>query len=179
MPSPIAHLTAAYVAQRIGLARAPAPEAEAPQFAKQLLVTAAAFSMLPDVDAVAGVLAGDFGGYHNEGTHSLLVGAGVSLAFAGLMAWRRRSFLFWFLVAAGCYGAHVLMDASTPGRGVLAAWPLSDRRFDFPLTIFYGLHWSDGLISVRHVWTVLSELLFVGVVGVLLAVVGGRTKGGS
>ena len=179
MPSPIAHLTAAYVAQRIGLAYVPEPEAETQRSARRLLLATAVFSMLPDVDAVAGALSGDFGSYHNEATHSLLVGAGVSLAFASIMAWRQRGFLFWFLLAAGCYSAHVLMDSATPGRGVLAAWPISNRRFNAPLTLFYGLHWSEGWISVRHVWTVVTELGFAAVTALVLLVFGRRDRAGE
>ena len=179
MPSPIAHLTAAYVAQRIGMAYPPYPDGETPHFGRRLLLTTATFSILPDIDAVAGLLAGDFARYHNEGTHSLLVGAGLSLGFAGIMAWRQRGFGFWFLMAAGCYYAHILMDAATPGRGVLAAWPISNRRFDFPLTLFYGLHWSDGWISVRHIWTVLTELTFAAVTALVVFALDGRKGAGG
>jgi inner membrane protein len=133
------------------------------------------FSLLPDVDSLAGLIAGDFGRYHNNATHSLLVAAGVSLGFAGIMAWKRQSFGFWFLVAVACYGAHVLMDSATPSRGVMAFWPITGRRFHFPLQLFYGFRWSDGWFSVHHVWTVVTELGFAALAALLTLAVDRRT----
>jgi hypothetical protein len=46
---------------------------------------------------------------------------------------------------------------------VMALWPLSEKRFLLPVPLFYGLHWSDGWLSLRHVWTVLTELAFTAV----------------
>jgi hypothetical protein len=166
MPSPIAHLASGYLAYRIGRHQSPRLEAEA-STSPLLLLTAALYSLLPDVDSIAGLLLGDFGRYHNNGTHSLLVGLALSLIGAALIAWKRQGFALWFLLAASCYGMHVLMDAATPGRGVMALWPLSERRFLLPLPLFYGLHWSDGWFSLRHLWTALTEILFA-VSGLLL-----------
>lgn len=168
MPSPIAHLTAGYIVYRIARGYAAPPDAamagaetgQVTPNARDLLLTSAAFSLLPDVDSLAGLLLGNFGRYHNNVTHSLLVGAGLALGFGGVMSWRRHGFWLWFLAAAGCYSTHVLMDAATMGRGVMALWPLSSRRYALPLTLFYGLHWSEGWLSVRHLWTVATELVF-------------------
>jgi hypothetical protein len=44
-------------------------------------------------------------------------------------------------------------------------WPFTDVRFRPPVDLFYGLHWSDGLTSKRHLWTILTEGLF----GLLIA----------
>lgn len=165
MPSPIAHLTAGYLvylSSRRALARGAAPDA--PGAASRLLTVALGFSLLPDADSAAGLILGDFGRYHNNGAHSLLVGVAISLVFAALMAWRRQGFRFCFLVAAVAYSLHVLMDAATISRGVMAFWPLSEQRFLSPVSLFYGLHWSDGWLSVRHLWTVVTELVFAAVV---------------
>jgi hypothetical protein len=156
MPSPIAHLTAAFVGYRI--ARHYAKKGGATRRTTQMLLpVTAAISMLPDLDSVAGLLLGDLGGYHNQGSHSLLVAGLVALGFAAVMARRRPGFRFWLLVAASCYSAHVVMDSATIGRGVMAFWPLSDQRFLLPFRLFYGLHWSDGWLSWRHLWTVATE----------------------
>ena len=56
------------------------------------------------------------------------------------------------------------MDLFTIGRGVLLFWPFSSQRFSFPLKLFYGLHWYDGWLSLRHMWTLLTELGFVVVI---------------
>lgn len=175
MPSPIAHLATGYLAYRIGRRHSPRLEAEA-STSPLLLLTAALFSLLPDVDAMAGLLLGDFGRYHNNGTHSLLVGLALSLIVAALIAWKRQGFAPWFILAASCYGMHVLMDAATPGRGVMALWPLSERRFLLPMPLFYGLHWSDGWFSLRHLWTALTEILFAAS-GVLLWTIWLRRQG--
>lgn len=38
--------------------------------------------------------------------------------------------------------------------------PISKRRFQLPITLFYGLRWGSGLFSVKHLWTLATELLF-------------------
>jgi inner membrane protein len=158
MPSPIAHLAAGYLSYRI--ARPHAPEAGKTYGIPQLLVITAAFSLLPDLDSVAGLLLGSFGDYHNNATHSLLLGTALGVVFAAWMAWRGLGFAFWALVAVISYGLHVAMDAATVGRGVMAIWPLSDNRFLLPVTLFYGFHWTDGWLSIRHLWTLVTELAF-------------------
>jgi hypothetical protein len=50
----------------------------------------------------------------------------------------------------------------------MAFWPFDMARYLLPFRLFYGFHWSDGLLSVRHIWTFLSEGVFAAV---LLALV--------
>jgi len=123
-----------------------------------LLIFSILVSMLPDVDSVFGILAGDFGRFHNNATHSLIVGLLVALSMGGVAGLiSTYSFRMIFLVTLFGYAAHILLDFFTIGRGVMALWPLSQERFVSPLPVFYGLHWSDGLFSTRHVWTFLTE----------------------
>ena len=123
------------------------------------------FSLLPDLDSIAGVLSGDFGRFHNNLTHSLLVGPVAALLFgAAMQVMYRRGFAFWFGVALAAYELHILMDWATIGRGVMAWWPLTDARFQAPVFLFYGLHWSQGWLSLRHLWTLVTELAFVAVI---------------
>jgi membrane-bound metal-dependent hydrolase YbcI (DUF457 family) len=108
---------------------------------------------------VAGFLAGDFGKYHNNATHSLIVGLLAALLTSALAAaFRSISFRKIFLIAFFSYSAHILLDFLTIGRGVMAFWPLTDERFLFPWPIIYGVRWSDGLLSIRHIWTIISEV---------------------
>jgi membrane-bound metal-dependent hydrolase YbcI (DUF457 family) len=103
----------------------------------------------------------DFGRYHNNGSHSLLVGLAVALGIGGLVWWIKRSgFFYWFTLVLLCYQLHVILDYFTVGRGVMLFWPLSSARFESPVKFFYGLHWSDGIVSVNHIWTLLNELGF-------------------
>ena len=129
MPSPIAHLAAGYAVYTLVKFRADrlGPKTGRVGPIPVLLLVALGFSMLPDIDSVAGILGGDFGRYHNNLTHSLFVGLGVALLFGGLMMWPRR-FGFWFAVAFASYGLHVVMDSATAGRGVMAFWPLTSER---------------------------------------------------
>jgi inner membrane protein len=151
---------------------------QAGPFPYALLITAA-FSMLPDIDAVLGIVMRDFRRFHNNATHSLLTGL---LAAAVLGLWLRRrgnpNARLWFVLAWVSYALHVLMDSATPGRGVMALWPLSTNRYNFPIPLFYGVQWSNGFISIDHLVTLATELLFVGLVALLLHFTGviKRTK---
>lgn len=158
MPSPLAHTTMGYVIYRIF--RPHLPQSASRRFGPvpHLLLVTMGLSMLPDLDSVVGILIGDFGRFHNNLTHSLIVGLGISLFVGGLtsLKWRSRSWR-WFLITLLCYDLHVIMDFFTVGRGVMALWPLTSERFLSPVAIFYGLHWSDGMYSVRHIWTLFTE----------------------
>jgi membrane-bound metal-dependent hydrolase YbcI (DUF457 family) len=127
-----------------------------------LFILAAGLSLLPDIDSVAGFLLRDFGRFHNNGSHSLLIGLAVASAVGGLAWWVKRSgFVDWFTLVLLCYQFHIILDYFTVGRGVMLLWPLSSARFQSSVKLFYGLHWSDGIMSVNHVWTLLNELGFV------------------
>ena len=61
------------------------------------------------------------------------------------------------------------MDFFTSGRGIMLLWPVSEQRFKPSFSVFYGLHWSDGLFSSRHIWTVTSEIATVAAFALFLA----------
>jgi membrane-bound metal-dependent hydrolase YbcI (DUF457 family) len=165
MPSPIAHLAAGYAIYLISRTSSPQRALRPVGPFPGLLVFTAGLSLLPDIDSVAGLLSGDFGRFHNNLTHSLLVGWGIALTVGVLMNWRRGSgFWYWMILTALCYNLHVIMDWTTTGRGVMALWPIMAQRFLAPVTLFYGLHWSEGLVSERHLITLATELGFVALV---------------
>jgi membrane-bound metal-dependent hydrolase YbcI (DUF457 family) len=127
-----------------------------------LLILTSGLSLLPDLDSLLGLLSGDFGRFHNNLTHSLLVGLGIALVVGALLQWWKGSgFWYWMTLTGLCYDLHVIMDWTTDGRGVMALWPITAQRFLAPVTLFYGLHWSDGLLSERHLVTLATELGFV------------------
>lgn len=165
MPSPFAHITVGYAIYRIF--RNKLSENDHPKvklFPVVLLVTVI-LSMLPDVDSILGIVMGDLGRYHNNGTHSLVVGLIVATVSAGIILWRfHYSFATWFIVALLAYEMHVFMDFFTIGRGVMLFWPFSYERYSSPIMMFYGLHWSDGIISIRHLWTFFTEMIFLTLV---------------
>lgn len=162
MPSPLAHVTMGYVISKVHQ-RKSFSEVNTRAVEKRwgLSMLPVVISLLPDLDSALGLLAGDLGRFHNSGTHSLIVGLIVAL-FIGTMASRtsRAEFLNWFAIALACYEMHVIMDFFTIGRGVMLFWPFSLGRFSSPVKLFYGLHWSDGWVSPRHIWTLLTELGF-------------------
>lgn len=168
MPSPLAHTTAGYAVYRLLRRRRSDGEPQVWRLPLILLVTLV-FSILPDFDAVAGILAGDIGRYHNQGTHSLVVGLLVALLFAVLLArGRMHAFKAWFPPLLLSYELHVLMDVVTLGeRGVMLLWPLSSARFDVPFTLFYGVRWSEGIFAWQHLVTLATEAVFA------LLVIGG------
>ena len=162
MPSPIAHSVAGLLIFKVYGKRSPQPENERLQRYRPLLLTTIGLSLLPDLDSVAGILLQNFGRYHNSGSHSLFVGLLVALGVGGLVQRRRRAgFAYWFFLTFFCYAGHILLDYFTWGRGVKLLWPFSAERFSSPVRLFYGLHWSDGFVTTRHIWTVLTELVFV------------------
>ena len=161
MPSPIAHLATGYAIYLLSRSRQPEIKPDKLGRLPTSLAVATGFTMLPDIDSAAGLLMGNFGRFHNNVTHSLVLGFGISLVFATVMHWRQRAgFAYWFFLALVSYEAHVVMDSLTISRGVMAFWPFSSERFLLPFRLFYGFHWSDGLLSVRHIWTFLTEGVF-------------------
>jgi membrane-bound metal-dependent hydrolase YbcI (DUF457 family) len=161
MPSPIAHMAMGYAIYYLNRSRQPEIKVSSIGPLPTPLVVAAGFSLLPDVDSAVGLLMGNLGRYHNNITHSFFVGLGVALVFAAFMQWReRKGFSYWFMLALLSYEAHVLMDSATISRGVMAFWPLTADRFLLPFRLFYGLHWSRGWISIRHLYTFLTESVF-------------------
>ncbi len=157
MPSPIAHIaTGAFIA---GCTQS---DVVGDRPAWRWWAVCMAVSMGPDVDAVVGILSGDLGAWHNQGTHSLVAGGLMCAALLPLvsrfLALKGGIRLYGWLCLL--YGMHLLLDAFTYGRGIKLFWPLTDIRLRSPVLLFYGLRWSDGLISPRHLITLATEAAF-------------------
>jgi inner membrane protein len=163
MPSPLAHSMMGYTIYRAIRPYSPKENGLSSRSISPLLLGTIVLSMLPDLDAIPGLLFNDFRQFHNNVSHSLIIGLVVALGIGGLVWMRRRSdFKRWFTLALVCYELHILMDFLTVGeRGALLFWPLSPDRFRSPVKLFYGVRWSEGLISGHHLWTVVTELGFV------------------
>lgn len=176
MPSPIVHTTLGYVLYRF--VRNRVPENFNPVYLSLplVLVFAISVSLLPDIDSAAGVLIGDFGKYHNNATHSLLVGVLVAFVLALITRLIVKSgFWFWFVVGLAGYSLHVLMDYFTfGGRGVMLFWPISAERFEAPVKLFYGVRWSESLLNPIHINTLVTELVFVLLIGMVFLVIDKR-----
>jgi hypothetical protein len=161
VPSPIAHATIGYAVYRLYSAHYPEENKYKIGPTPRLLIATVGLSLLPDLDFLPGLLVGDFDRYHNAISHSLFLGVLVAL-FTGTFMWLvgRSHFFFWFGLTLLCYELHVIMDFFIDGRGVMLLWPLSPDRLKSPVKLFYGLHRSDGWVSIRHLWTLLTELVF-------------------
>jgi membrane-bound metal-dependent hydrolase YbcI (DUF457 family) len=170
LPSPFAHASVGYLIYRITAARQPERARRVFRKLPLLLVVSLAASLLPDLDAVPGVLTGDFSRFHNNWTHSLAAGLLISLAAAAILArGLRTGFAGWFSVVLLSYEMHVIMDFFTRGRGVLLLWPFSMERFTAQVLLFAGVRWSQGLFSLLHLWTLAGELVFVLIIFLLLS----------
>ena len=164
MPTPIAHLGAGYAIYRYYKHKLPQDHKRFGKLPLQMVIIAG-LSMLPDLDVIPAVIFRDMKAYHNNVTHSLLVGVPVALLIAGMFQRAyRTNFWLWFAICLISYDVHVLMDALTAERGVMLFWPLSDARYASPVKIFYGLQWGLGWFSIWHLWTVFTEGVFALIV---------------
>jgi membrane-bound metal-dependent hydrolase YbcI (DUF457 family) len=164
MPSPIAHLGVGYAIYRHYKNKLPQDQRSFWKFPLQLVLVAG-LSMLPDLDVIPAIIFKDMKAYHNNFSHSLLVGIPVAFLIAGVFHRAYRSnFWLWFVICLVSYDLHIIMDALTAERGVMMFWPLSQTRFASPIKIFYGLQWGLGWFSFWHLWTIFTESLFVGIV---------------
>jgi inner membrane protein len=169
LPSPIAHSFIGYLIYRTFRGRLKLGSLKKIGPFPFLLLLAVFFTMLPDLDSVLGILAGDFSRYHNQGSHSLVTGLIVAL-ISGLVIWiiQKKDFFKWFLFILVSYEMHIVMDFFTVGRGVMLFWPISEERFISPVLLFFGVRWSEGLIHVYHVITLVTELAFILIAFLLL-----------
>lgn len=164
MPSPLIHLAVAAAAARI----APLPDAPRPRL--RLFAVSAVASMLPDVDAAAGILSAvspqALSLVHNQGTHSLL----FLLLAAPLLSLLARPFLrslryrTVLALIAALLASHLLLDFFTWGRGLMLFWPFCDARYASPVPLFYGVRYALGLRTPAHLVTLATELLTLALV---------------
>jgi inner membrane protein len=173
MPSPVTHVAAGYLIWKAGREPLRLPGGRSPSLAG---IAAFAFlSLLPDADAVPGILLHDLERFHNHFSHSLFSGLVLSLLFFPVArALGRPRPGLWMVFGLICYWAHLLMDSTTIGRGVMLFWPFSDTRFSSPVKLFTGLHWSAGVWSLRHLETFLTEGLLILSVLLLFTALGKR-----
>ncbi len=164
MPSPIAHLAAGYLIFRSSSASDPSDQ---PPLTACAIVS---LSLLPDLDAILGILFRNLRRYHHGVSHSIFVGFVVSIAVGAATTLKRtNSWLQWLSLTLVSYELHVIMDYLSGGvRGVKLFWPYSSRRFRFPLKTFYGLKWDEGLFSRKHITTAITEVAFIAMFYLLL-----------
>jgi len=164
MPSPIAHLGVGYAIYRHYKHKLPVDQRHFWKFPLQMIMVTG-LSMLPDLDVIPAIAFRDMKAYHNNFSHSLLFGVPVALLIAGLFYRIYRSNLWLsFLICLLSYDLHIILDMMTAERGVMLFWPIMPNRFAFPIKVFYGVQWGLGWFSIWHLWTIVTESLFVLVV---------------
>lgn len=164
MPSPIAHLGMGYAMYRYYKGKLPENQSRFWKFPFQMIVLTG-LSMLPDLDLIPALIFRDMKTYHNNFSHSLFLAVPVSFLIAGFFHRTYQSnFGLWFLICLISYDLHIIMDMMTAERGVMIFWPLTHHRFASPIKIFYGVQWGLGWFSIWHLWTILTESLFVLVI---------------
>jgi len=170
MPSPIAHTSLLFLGLPAAQGDPPLPLARRVTLAAMLAV----LLVLPDMDFVISLLnLSDVKTTHGTWTHSLVMAPPAGLLFAACArlvfpAGARPGIARLWLVGAGAYASHILMDWTNWGfgnaRGIQILWPLSDERFLSPVHLFVGLRWSEPGAYGSHLLTLGSELLFAGLV---------------
>lgn len=164
MPSPIAHLGMGYAIY--GYSRRKLSEyKKRPGKLPFQMILIMGLSLLPDLDVIAAMIFRDMQNFHNNFSHSLLMGIPVAVLIAAILRQICHfDFWLWIRICLISYDLHIVMDALTTGRGVMMFWPLYQNRFASPIKLFYGLHWGFGWFSIWHFWTILTESLFVLVI---------------
>ncbi|HNY30558.1 MAG TPA: metal-dependent hydrolase [Fibrobacteria bacterium] len=139
---------------------------------RPLAITCLIASMLPDLDSLgyfAGVPYGSAWG-HRGATHSLLAVAVV--AGTAFVAAPRLKSSRW--IAGSAVGlsmaSHGILDALTSGgKGVAFLWPFDSTRFFLPWHPIRVSPMGMGIFSGRGVVVVASELLWVGLPALAMA----------
>jgi membrane-bound metal-dependent hydrolase YbcI (DUF457 family) len=169
LPSPIAHAAAGYALYKFLNGRKLLTNLRRSSPLPWLLFIFIILSFLPDFDFLPGIVAGDYDAFHNSYSNSLLVGFGLALLIGLVGGVTKRSrFLPWFLTTLLAYEIHVVMDFFGNERGTMLLWPLTSERYQPPIRLFYGFHRSDGLWSISHLWTVITEMVFAVIVFTLV-----------
>ncbi|MBK9576904.1 MAG: metal-dependent hydrolase [Fibrobacteres bacterium] len=140
---------------------------------RPLAIACVVASMLPDLDGIGYSLGVPYGSVwgHRGATHSLLavaVVAGLAFSFAPRLKAKR-----W--VAAVAVGlsiaSHSVLDAATSGgKGVAFFWPFSPERYFFPWHPIRVSPMGLGIFSARGVVVMASELLWVGLPALAMAI---------
>lgn len=160
MASPIAHSI-------IGLAMGAAailPRSESPRAlsrhaarAWKPLLACVLIACAPDIDYIPGLFQCDFNMFHQRHTHSMLWVA-IFAFMAWLVARARnpdagpRAMAFLFALAFSHLAIDLLTDDASVPRGIMIAWPFSDRYLFLPFHVFPRMakrEWTE-ILNTRN-----------------------------
>jgi inner membrane protein len=169
MSSPIVHAAAGYAIYDTLRQSLPSDRVFGIPSRIAWLLAAIFFSLLPDLDAIAGWLFGSLERFHNNASHSIVACLLASLLLPIPLRWVAKSpwkVGFGFIVAG--YLSHLLIDLVTHGRGLMLFWPFTTQRFSSHMTLFLGVPWSSKLTSPLYMEMLLQDACFAAAV-ILLA----------
>lgn len=139
----------------------------------KLALAGAAMAVLPDVDVIGfrfGIEYGDDWG-HRGASHSFLVA--IVCAGAVSLLWREARSLLGFLFLALATASNGLLDAMTDGGlGVGLLWPWDAARYFAPVTPIRVSPIGLGFFSERGLLTLWSEMRWVWLPCLVLALGG-------
>jgi inner membrane protein len=161
MPSPIVHAVAGYaLAKFLPLEQ---PRSHRLQQWKFPIFYSVFMAAAADLDFIPQLLFG--GNFHRGLSHSLL----FTLLFSAIAAfvascWWKNSYQKLFGCSLILYGSHLLLDYFSSGRGIKVFLPFVDRFYKAPITLFPGLHYSEGLWHSSHLPTLIFEFVLCTIV---------------
>lgn len=164
MPSPVGHTIAGLCGYTL------VAGSIAPRHRLKLLLASVVIASLPDIDILPGVLAGDLGMFHRQGTHSLTTSLMFGLAVGSLAKrWKLPGFQ-WGLWTFMLYLSHILLDMFVESsRGVQFLWPFSASYFISPITIFKSFKYSaSALGTIRVIFSFNNLLTVLWEIGLML-----------
>lgn len=161
MPSPIVHAVAGYALAKFLPLEQPLSHQlqqwKLPIFYSVFMAAAA------DLDFIPQLLFG--GSFHRGLSHSLLFTLLFSTITAFLVSsWWKTSYPKLLHCSLIFYGSHLLLDYFSSGRGIKVFLPFVDRFYKAPITLFPGLHYSEGLWHSSHLPTLIFEFVLCAIV---------------
>lgn len=130
-----------------------------------------AASNLPDLDLVAGLMAGDSSRWHHQYTHSLLFALTVSICIylaAVLVKKSSNSGLRWALLGGALVLLHLFLDLFTldlhPPIGLQVFWPFKEGYYAAPWPILERVERGWPSVRLLKVWFAIGfrEVLIFG-----------------
>jgi inner membrane protein len=157
MPSPIAHSATGYAIFRLMNHQKRLPMLNRNWQHSFLAIVVANFA---DLDFIPQILTSER--FHRGPSHSMwfavIVSLGIALTFKVI---KGKPFKPLFFYALLLYGSHLLLDFFTGGgNGMLLFWPFSNKLFQAPLTLFPGVHHSQGFLYKEHWVFITFELAY-------------------
>ncbi|NET04038.1 MAG: metal-dependent hydrolase [Symploca sp. SIO2B6] len=154
MPSPLLHSVSGYILSellpQVKLSTTKSSNWYIQFFYPVLVATCADFDFIPQI--ITGHK------FHRGPTHSILFALIFSISLGILInylwkGWYRKIFCSILIL----YSSHLFLDFFT-SQGIPLLWPLINIRLKSPISIFPGVHHSQGLFHYSHLIFIIFEI---------------------